>query len=209
MGPPRILVVDDEPLILDVVSRILLRQGYDVVLAHGPHQALEIIRDSCAVDLVVSDVTMPEVHGTQLLQQIFELSPRTAGLLMTGGVINSTNVPHGVVVLKKPFTKRELVSAVEAAMARSALQKESKYIRHRIEVFSAGCKICKDTLETVRKLVGSEDEVVVHDMHQEAIASRAAQYGVRSLPAVVINGKLAGCCAGRGVEEHVLREALR
>lgn len=43
----------------------------------------------------------------------------------------------------------------------------------------------------------------MHDMHQEAIASRAAQHGVKSVPAVVINGKLAGCCAGRGVEEQM------
>ncbi len=82
-------------------------------------------------------------------------------------------------------------------------------MRHKIEIFSAGCKTCKDTIETVKKLAGSEHEVVVHDMHQPEIASRAAQHGVRSVPAVVINGKLAGCCAGRGVEENVLREALR
>ena len=82
-------------------------------------------------------------------------------------------------------------------------------MKHKIEVFSAGCKTCKETIETVKKLAGSEHEVVVHDMHQPEIASRAAQHGVRSVPAVVINGKLAGCCAGRGVEENVLREALR
>ncbi len=82
-------------------------------------------------------------------------------------------------------------------------------MKHKIEIFSAGCKTCKDTIETVKKLVGSEHEVVVHDMHQHEAASRAAQHGIRSVPAVVINGKLAGCCAGRGVEENVLREALR
>ena len=82
-------------------------------------------------------------------------------------------------------------------------------MKHKIEVFSAGCKTCKDAIEAVRTLAGSEHEVVVHDMHQHEVASRAAQQGVRSLPAVVIDGKLAGCCAGRGVEEHVLREALR
>lgn len=81
-------------------------------------------------------------------------------------------------------------------------------MRHKIEVFSAGCKTCKDTIETVKKLAGSEYEVIVHDMHQETISTRAAQHGVRSVPAVLVNGKLAGCCAGRGVEEDVLREAL-
>ena len=82
-------------------------------------------------------------------------------------------------------------------------------MKHKIEIFSAGCKTCNDTIATVKKLAGSEHEVIVHDMQQEEIATRAAQHGVRSVPAVVINGKLAGCCAGRGVEENVLREALR
>ena len=82
-------------------------------------------------------------------------------------------------------------------------------MKHRIEIFSAGCKTCHDTIARVKKLAGSEHEVIVHDMHQEEIANRAAQHGIRSVPAVVINGKLAGCCAGRGVEEHVLREALQ
>jgi glutaredoxin len=82
-------------------------------------------------------------------------------------------------------------------------------MKHKIEISSGGCKSCHDTIATVKKLAGSEHEVIVHDMQQEAIASRAAQHGVKSVPAVVIKGKLAGCCAGRGVEESVLREALR
>ena len=60
----------------------------------------------------------------------------------------------------------------------------------------------------IQKLAGSEHEVLVHDMHQEEIAHRAAQYGVKSVPAVVIDGKLTGYCAGRGVEEGLVREAL-
>lgn len=82
-------------------------------------------------------------------------------------------------------------------------------MKYKIEIFSAGCKTYHEAIATVKKVAGSEHEVIVHDMHQEAIASRAAQHGVKSVPAVVINGKLAGCCAGRGVEERVLREALR
>lgn len=82
-------------------------------------------------------------------------------------------------------------------------------MKHRIEVFSAGCSTCKETIELVRKIAGSDHEVHVHDMHKEGVASQAKQHGVRSLPAVVIDGKLAGCCAGRGPDQHVLREALR
>ena len=78
-----------------------------------------------------------------------------------------------------------------------------------IEVFSAGCPTCKDTIEMVKKLSGADHQVHVRDMQQAETAARARQLGIRSVPAVVVDGKLAGCCAGRGPDEHVLREALR
>lgn len=80
--------------------------------------------------------------------------------------------------------------------------------KKKIEVFSAGCGTCKETIEMVKRLAGSSHEVIVHDMQKAAIATKAKEYGVRSVPAVVIDGKLASCCAGRGPEEHVLRSAL-
>jgi glutaredoxin len=82
-------------------------------------------------------------------------------------------------------------------------------MKRKIEIFSAGCATCNETIEMVKKLAGSDHEIEIHDMHQKEVATRAKQHGVRSLPAVVIDGKLAGCCAGRGPDEHVLREALR
>lgn len=80
--------------------------------------------------------------------------------------------------------------------------------KKKIEVFSAGCSTCKETIEMVKRLAGTAHEIVVHDMHQPGVPSEAKRYGVRSVPAVVIDGKLAGCCAGRGPDEHVLRSAL-
>ncbi len=79
--------------------------------------------------------------------------------------------------------------------------------KKKIEVFSAGCSVCKETIETVKRLAGSH-EVVIHDMNKSDIASKAKHYGVRSVPAVVIDGKLASCCAGRGPDEDILRAAL-
>lgn len=78
-----------------------------------------------------------------------------------------------------------------------------------IEVFSAGCSTCKETIEMVKKLAGAQHEVHVRDMQHHETATQAKRLGIRSLPAVVVEGKLAGCCAGRGPDEHVLREALR
>jgi len=80
--------------------------------------------------------------------------------------------------------------------------------KNKIDVFSAGCSTCKETIDLVKRIAGSSREVVVHDMQKSEVASQAKHYGVRSVPAVVIDGKLAGCCAGRGPNEHVLRSAL-
>ena len=59
----------------------------------------------------------------------------------------------------------------------------------------------------VKRIAGSH-ELVIHDMNRPEVATQAKSYGVRSIPAVVIDGKLASCCAGRGPEEHVLKAAL-
>ncbi|HEV2385989.1 MAG TPA: thioredoxin family protein [Candidatus Acidoferrales bacterium] len=80
--------------------------------------------------------------------------------------------------------------------------------KKKIEVFSAGCPACKDTVELIKRIAGTSHDVVVHDMQRPEGASQAKHYGVRSVPAVVIDGKLAGCCAGRGPDERVLRSAL-
>jgi glutaredoxin 3 len=77
----------------------------------------------------------------------------------------------------------------------------------KIEVFSAGCSACKETIEMVKRIAGSH-EVVIHNMNKAEVATKAKNYGVRSVPAVVVDGKLASCCAGRGPEEHVLKMAL-
>lgn len=78
-----------------------------------------------------------------------------------------------------------------------------------IEVYSAGCPTCRETIEMVKKLAGSQHEVRIRDMQQHETAAQARRLGIRSVPAVVVDGKLAGCCAGRGPDEAVLREALR
>ncbi len=80
--------------------------------------------------------------------------------------------------------------------------------RKKIEVFGAGCCLCEGTIEVAKRLAGSSHEVVVYDMRQSEAASRARQYGVHSIPGIVIDGKLAKCCAGRGPDENVLRSAL-
>ena len=79
--------------------------------------------------------------------------------------------------------------------------------QRRIEVFSAGCPVCQEVADQVMQAACPSCEVQVLDMRSPVVQKRAKQLGVRSLPAVAIDGKLADCCSGRGVEIGVLRAA--
>ncbi len=79
--------------------------------------------------------------------------------------------------------------------------------KRKIEIFSAGCPACGDTIELVNSVACPSCEVVVLDMNKPDVAARAKSLGVRSVPAVAIDGKLADCCAGRGPQEATLRAA--
>jgi glutaredoxin 3 len=77
----------------------------------------------------------------------------------------------------------------------------------KIEIFSAGCNVCQDIVDQVKAAACPSCEVTVVSMTDTGIASRAKSLGVRSLPAVVIDGKLASCCSNGGVDLDVLRSA--
>jgi glutaredoxin len=79
--------------------------------------------------------------------------------------------------------------------------------KRKIEVFSAGCTVCQKTIKLVRDLACDSCEVSVLDMHDANVAERAESLGIRSVPAVVIDGELADCCSGRGPDEATLRKA--
>lgn len=74
-----------------------------------------------------------------------------------------------------------------------------------VEVFTAGCPVCNGTVEMVRRIACNACQVEVLDLNEEAVARRAEELGIRSVPAVAINGTLAACCAGRVVTEDALR----
>ncbi len=79
--------------------------------------------------------------------------------------------------------------------------------KRKIEVFSAGCPVCEETIELVNRMACPSCEVSVLDINQPEVAKRAKGLGARSVPAVAIDGKLANCCAGRGPDEATLRAA--
>lgn len=80
--------------------------------------------------------------------------------------------------------------------------------RRKIEVFTAGCPVCAEAVQLVEFLAGTEHDVEIRDMHDAAVAVAARSYGIRSLPAVVIDGRLAHCCSGRGPDEMTLTREI-
>lgn len=78
-----------------------------------------------------------------------------------------------------------------------------------VEVFTAGCPLCDETVKLVRELACSNCDVHIYDLRSEYTTNecheKVTQYGIHRVPAVVVNGKLAGCCIN---QQPVSREAL-
>jgi CheY-like chemotaxis protein len=121
MAKARILVVDDEPNVLQVVASVLERAGYETTTALGPLRALEIITIRGAFDLVVSDVVMPEMCGPELAQQVRLLSPSSAVMLMSGCLAYAGQLPQGVPFLGKPFSRSDLLRSVDRVLRKSSV----------------------------------------------------------------------------------------
>jgi hypothetical protein len=79
--------------------------------------------------------------------------------------------------------------------------------KRKIEIFSAGCPVCEETIAMVNRLACTSCEITILDINDRDVASRARRLGIRSVPAVAVNGELADCCAGRGPDEKTLRAA--
>jgi glutaredoxin len=79
--------------------------------------------------------------------------------------------------------------------------------KRTVEIFTAGCPLCEEAVATVQRVACDSCDVTVYDLNEESAAQRAAALGVRSVPAVVVDGRLADCCRGGGVTEEGLRAA--
>ena len=79
--------------------------------------------------------------------------------------------------------------------------------KRKIEVFSAGCTVCQETIEMVTRNACQACEVIILDMNDTNVADRAKALGIGSVPAVVIDKKFADCFAGRGPDETTLKAA--
>jgi response regulator RpfG family c-di-GMP phosphodiesterase len=128
--PPTILCVDDEPNILSALRRLFRPQGWQVRVAEGGQAALALL-ESETVDLVISDMRMPEMDGAQFLAQVRARWPDTVRLLLTGhsdinAIIDAINRGEIYRYITKPWNDHDIVLIVRQALERKALELEKK-----------------------------------------------------------------------------------
>ena len=113
--------MEDEPVILVLISLVLRRAGYQVVPTETAAEALNFVnRSSGRIDLILTDLSMPGMNGAQLVKSILVRSPNSQVLYMTGhspATAIESGVPEGADIIRKPFLPRDLVARVHRALA--------------------------------------------------------------------------------------------
>ncbi len=127
-GEETLLFVDDEPFILSSLKRLFRPLGYRVIAAESGAQGLEIL-DQEKVDLVVSDMRMPEMDGAQFLEQARAKAPDAVRILLTGyadlsSTIAAINKGQIYRYIAKPWEDNDITLAVRHALERKQLERE-------------------------------------------------------------------------------------
>ncbi len=116
-----VCVVDDDPMMLDVLSRILQRENYELLIAGGgPEMIAKLSAHAGGVDLLVTDYAMPEMQGRELADHMRQRFPAVKVLYQTGFsdmlFENRVELEEGAAFLEKPFTARGLREAARLVL---------------------------------------------------------------------------------------------
>lgn len=114
----KILLVDDEILILRPARQLLESLGHQVIATHSPQEAIEIMRENKnRINLLISDVMMPEMNGPEMLIELLETSPQLQYIFMSGhtaDLLEKQGISkNGTNFIEKPFTRKELNDKIQ------------------------------------------------------------------------------------------------
>jgi DNA-binding NtrC family response regulator len=136
MSSERILVVDDELFVRELLLEFLSAQGYEVSLADSGEKAVELTQTQPA-DVVLVDLKMPGIDGIETLKQIKKIAPDVLAIIMTGYPTIESSIEalrHGVYdYVIKPFKLDDLKSSIERALREYKLKVEISQLKDRIE----------------------------------------------------------------------------
>lgn len=109
----RVLIVDDEPMVRNVVDRLLSLRGHTVITSESGREALEVMAEN-EFDIVFTDQGMPGMSGRELAHHIARQHPGMPVILLTGDTDLSVDQTEILAVLKKPFRTEDLAAAIQA-----------------------------------------------------------------------------------------------
>ncbi|XHS78738.1 HD domain-containing phosphohydrolase [Burkholderiaceae bacterium UC74_6] len=164
VAPPVVLFVDDEPSILSALRRLFRPEGYRVLVAEGGHAGLELLAAE-PVDLVVSDMRMPEMDGAAFLEQVRLRWPEVGRILLTGySDIGSTvaAINRGEIhrYIAKPWEERDLLLCVRDGLQRRLLERENRALQQLTQAQNDELKALNVQLESRVKARTQELEQV-------------------------------------------------
>jgi putative nucleotidyltransferase with HDIG domain len=135
----RILVIDDESEIRNLLKEVLLTEGYEVAVTSNGAEALEVLKKQSVYDIVLTDIRMPTMDGIELMNEIRKSWPDIAIIIMTGYAdINSARIAikQGAYdYIRKPFNISEMMTAIENTLKRLRLSRENARLRELVSIF--------------------------------------------------------------------------
>lgn len=131
---PTILIIDDEPSILNSLSGILSDEGFEVITAYNGYEGLKII-ESEYPDLVLLDIWMPGMDGIETLKEIKKENPATQVIIITGHGTIETAVKATKLgafdLIEKPLSIDKVIVAINNALNFRRLEEENRYLRKK------------------------------------------------------------------------------
>ena len=170
MREPRVLVVDDEQSMRELLGIMLRQCGYDVSLADGGEAAIGALKTE-AFDLVITDLRMRKVDGLAVLRAAKDHAPRTVVLVVTAFASTETAVEAMKLgaydYVTKPFKLDELKLTITNALERKRLHEENQALRRQLRqergtgTFVGRSARMLDVLDTIRKTADSGSTVMI------------------------------------------------
>ncbi len=168
--PPRILVVDDEATIREILADFLSMEGFSVSTARDGQGALSELSNS-AYDMVLSDLKMPNMGGIELLEAIGRRAPTTVTVIMTGfGTVETAidAMKRGAYdYIMKPFKMEEVVQIVRRGLEKRRLEAENLRLKEALSLYRVSEAIAASlSLDDVMKTV---TDAAIDEVHADAV----------------------------------------
>jgi len=168
----RILVVDDEKFIRDVIADFLAMEGYVVRTAADGAAAAEELRRT-RFDLVISDLKMPRMGGLELLREVSEAHPDTMTIIMTGfGTVETAidAMKRGAYdYVLKPFKVEEVVHIVQRGLEKQRLAAENLRLREALSLYKVSEAIAASL--SLDEVIATLSDSAVHEVHADVAST--------------------------------------